>query len=59
VSSLISSFDISIANIETGKLVAYASGQFRGDTVESYTRSIAFLVNEELFKNEAGSVTAQ
>jgi hypothetical protein len=52
VSSLISSFDISIANMETGKLVAYASGQFRGDTLESYTRSIAFLVNEELFKND-------
>jgi hypothetical protein len=51
VSSLISSFDIAIANVETGKAVAYASGQFRGDTVESYTRSIAFLVNEELFKN--------
>ena len=52
VSSLISSFDIAIANVETGKVVAYASGQFRGDTVESYTRSIAFLVNEELFKND-------
>ena len=58
VSSLISSFDISIANIETGKLVAYASGQFRGDTVESYTRSIAFLVKDELFK-DAGSFTAK
>ena len=59
VSSLISSFDISIDNVETGKAVAYASGQFRGDTLELYTRSIAFLVNEELFKNETGSVPAQ
>ncbi len=55
VSSLISSFDISIADLETGKLVAYASGQFRGDDDQSYTRSIAFLVKEELFKKEAGS----
>lgn len=52
VSSLISSFDISIVDVETGKLVAYASGQFRGDDDQSYTRSIAFLVKEELFKNE-------
>lgn len=59
VSSLISSFDISIANVETGRLVAYASGQFRGDDDQSYTRSIAFLVKEELFKAEAGSAAAQ
>ncbi len=58
VSSLISSFDISIENVEIGKLVAYASGQFRGDTVESYTRSIVFLVKDELFK-DAGSFTAK
>lgn len=59
VSSLISSFDIAIDDVATGKTVAYASGQFRGDTVESYTRSIAFLVKDELFKAEAGSASAQ
>jgi hypothetical protein len=59
VSSLISSFDISIADLQTGKLVAYASGQFRGDDDQSYTRSIAFLVREELFKAEAGSAAGQ
>ena len=53
VSSLISSFDITIENVATGKAVAYASGQFRGDTDESYRRSIAFLVNNELFKDAA------
>ncbi len=34
VSSLISSFSIAINDVDTGKTVAYASGQFRGDTVE-------------------------
>lgn len=59
VSSLISSFDIAIIDVTTGKPVAYASGQFRGDDDQAYTRSIAFLVKEELFKAEPGAVVAQ
>jgi hypothetical protein len=59
VSSLISSFDIQIADVTTGKLAAYASGQFRGDDDQSYTRSIAFLVRERLFNAEAQSAAGR
>ncbi len=48
VSSLISSFDITIWNLKAGKQIAYASGQFRGDTDEAYTRAIRFLVADRL-----------
>jgi Protein of unknown function (DUF2380) len=58
VSSLISSFDISITDLKTEKLVAYASGQFRGDTDEAYTRAIAFLVKDRLFSSEAAPAAA-
>ena len=58
VSSLISSFDISITDVKSGKLAAYASGQFRGDTDEAYTRAIAFLVKDRLFSSDANSATA-
>ncbi len=59
VSSLISSFDISITDLKTEKLVAYASGQFRGDTDEAYTRAIAFLVKDRLFSSEAAPAAAK
>lgn len=59
VSSLISSFDITIANLETGKAVAYASGQFRGDDDEAYTRAVRFLVKERLLNPDAQGAAAQ
>lgn len=55
VSSLISSLDISIVDVGTGKSIATASGQFRGDTDEAYRRSIAFLVKDRLDPREVGN----
>ncbi|VFU10878.1 DUF3280 domain-containing protein [Methylocella tundrae] len=59
VSSLISSFDITITNLETGKAVAYASGQFRGDDDEAYTRAVKFLVKDRLSSAGAQGAAAQ
>ncbi len=52
VSSLISSVDIYIMDLATDKPVAYASGQFRGDDEQAYTRAMKFLVKERLIPSE-------
>ncbi len=52
VSSLISSVDIYIVDIATDKNVAYASGQFRGDDDQAYTRAMQFLVKDRLIPSE-------
>lgn len=48
VSTLISTISISIADLETGRFVAHAEGQLRGDTDAAYVRALEFLVSDRL-----------
>jgi Protein of unknown function (DUF2380) len=48
VSTLISTMDIWIADIETETYVAHVDGQIRGDTDTAYVRGVQFLVNDRL-----------
>jgi Protein of unknown function (DUF2380) len=48
VSTLISSVDLYVADLETGKYIAHADAQFRGDDDRAYIRALEFLVNERL-----------
>jgi Protein of unknown function (DUF2380) len=48
VSTLISSVDLYVADLETGKYIVHADAQFRGDDDRAYVRAFEFLVNERL-----------
>jgi hypothetical protein len=48
VSTLISSVDLYVADLATGKYIAHADAQFRGDDDRAYVRAFEFLVNERL-----------
>ncbi|MGH6868776.1 MAG: DUF2380 domain-containing protein, partial [Methylocella sp.] len=48
VSTLISSVDLYVADLATGKFIAHADAQFRGDDDRAYVRAFEFLVNERL-----------
>jgi hypothetical protein len=48
VSTLISSVDLYVADLATGKYIAHADAQFRGDDDRAYIRAFEFLVNERL-----------
>jgi hypothetical protein len=48
VSTLISSVDLYVADLATGKYIAHANAQFRGDDDRAYVRAFEFLVNERL-----------
>jgi Protein of unknown function (DUF2380) len=48
VSTLISSIDLFVADLATGKYIAHADAQFRGDDDRAYIRAFKFLVNERL-----------
>jgi hypothetical protein len=48
VSTLISSIDLFVADLATGKYIAHADAQFRGDDDRAYVRAFKFLVNERL-----------
>jgi hypothetical protein len=51
VSTLISSIDLFVADLATGKYIAHAEAQFRGDDDRAYVRAVEFLVNERLVRN--------
>jgi hypothetical protein len=48
VSTLISTMDVWIADVETGTWIAHVQGQIRGDTDTAYVRGVQFLVNDRL-----------
>jgi uncharacterized protein DUF2380 len=48
VSTLISSIDLFVADLATGKYIAHADAQFRGDDDRAYLRAFEFLVNQRL-----------
>jgi hypothetical protein len=48
VSTLISSVDLYVAEVATGKYIAHVDAQFRGDDDRAYVRAFDFLVNERL-----------
>jgi hypothetical protein len=48
VSTLISSVDLYVADLATGKYIAHADAQFRGDDDRAYVRAFEFLVNQRL-----------
>ncbi|HTW27517.1 MAG TPA: DUF2380 domain-containing protein [Acetobacteraceae bacterium] len=48
VSTLISTMDIWIADLETMRYVVHMQGQLRGDTREAYVRGVTFLVGDQL-----------
>ncbi|HUZ91584.1 MAG TPA: DUF3280 domain-containing protein [Methylocella sp.] len=48
VSTLISSVDLYVADVVTGKYIAHVEAQFRGDDDRAYVRAFDFLVNERL-----------
>jgi hypothetical protein len=48
VSTLISSVDLYVADLATGKYIAHVDAQFRGDDDRAYVRAFEFLVNERL-----------
>ncbi|MGH6837205.1 MAG: DUF3280 domain-containing protein [Methylocella sp.] len=48
VSTLISFVDLYVADLATGKYIAHADAQFRGDDDRAYIRAFEFLVNERL-----------
>jgi hypothetical protein len=48
VSTLISSVDLYVAAVATGKYIAHVDAQFRGDDDRAYVRAFDFLVNERL-----------
>ncbi len=48
VSTLISFVDLYVADLATGKNIAHADAQFRGDDDRAYVRAFEFLVNERL-----------
>jgi hypothetical protein len=49
VSTLISSLDIIVVELATGRSIAAAQGQFRGDDDRAYVRAFEFLVKNRLF----------
>ncbi|MGH7843240.1 MAG: DUF3280 domain-containing protein [Candidatus Binataceae bacterium] len=51
VSTLISFVDLYVADLATGKYIAHADAQFRGDDDRAYVRAMEFLVNERLNRN--------
>ena len=57
-SSLISSLDIAVVDVATGKTAAQASGQFRGDGADEIDRSISFLVKGRLLTPQARAALA-
>jgi len=48
ISTLISTMDIWVADVEKETVVAHVEGQIRGDTDVAYVRGVQFLVNERL-----------
>jgi hypothetical protein len=48
VSTLITSMDIWIFDVETGGTIVHASGQIRGDTDEAYAHGVRFLVRNRI-----------
>ena len=52
VSTLITLMTLWFADVGTMKYVAHIEGQIRGDTDEAYARGIAFLVTQELGKQQ-------
>lgn len=51
VSTLISTVDIFVADLQTDTYIAHAQGQFRGDDDRAYVRAFEFLVTQRLFPN--------
>jgi uncharacterized protein DUF2380 len=50
VSTLISTMDIWIADIESDTWIAHVQGQIRGDSDTAYTRGVQFLVKDRLLE---------
>jgi hypothetical protein len=48
VSTLISSMDIALFDVNTGTFLADLEGQIRGDTDEAYTHGVKFLIRNRL-----------
>jgi hypothetical protein len=48
VSTLISSVDLYVADVASGKYIAHVDAQFRGDDDRAYVRAFEFLINERL-----------
>jgi hypothetical protein len=48
ISTLITTMDIWVFDVATGKTIVHASGQIRGDTDEAYAHGVRFLVRNRI-----------
>ena len=58
VSNLILNLNIYVRDVEAGKTIKEMSVDLRGNTDESWTRGLAFLVKNRLFASETGTSEA-
>ena len=58
-SSVISTLDVAIVDVASGKVVAEGASQFRGDGPEATERSISFLVRNRLLTDAARAALAR
>ena len=55
VSNLILNINLYLRDVHTGRLVAAASADMRGNTDESWTRTMRYLINERLLAPNYGA----